>query len=103
MAASANPERRALEWQALQLLCTNFGDSAAPQSSGLLGLEEIHFLDPVHRALFAEISRCRQRGVSREDLRRRLPEAMTRLGWPDLDFDSLFTPPASTDIASLLS
>jgi len=93
MAPSANAPRRTLEWRVLSFLCANFGDAEIFEQSGARDLTENHFLDPVHRALFLEISQCRARSLSREQLRRRLPEVMTRLGWPDLDFDFLFSPP----------
>lgn len=90
MAASANPARRALEWKALCILCAHFGGESGVLQTQLNAVNESHFLDPVHRALFREIAQCRRRGASREELRQRLPEQMTRLGWPDLDFDALF-------------
>jgi hypothetical protein len=48
------------------------------------------FADPVHRVLFEEILRGAKNKMSAEEFRRWLPAAMTRKGWPDLDFDSLF-------------
>ena len=96
MAANANAERRRIEWEVLRSICASFADHTgaetrdAQQTAALRTVEETHFLDPVHRAIFQEIAECRRRGFSREQLRARLPEAMTRLGFPDLDFDDLF-------------
>jgi len=85
-------ERRRLEWEALCALCVPSEDSSESGAVRFasIPLQEIHFLDPVHRILFVEIARCRGRGDSHEQFQRRLPEAMTRLGFPDLDFDALF-------------
>jgi hypothetical protein len=90
MHPAANPERRQLEWAVLRLACSRFGSHQTEEDQGLAALTEAQFLDPVHRAIFREIAFCRGRGFSRDELRRRLPEVLTRLGWPDLDFDALF-------------
>ena len=85
-------ERRRLEWEALCAVCASFDDSGAGGDRRFtpIPLQETDFLDPVHRVLFVEIVRCRRRGDSCERFRQVLPEAMTRLGFPDLDFDLLF-------------
>ena len=108
MPPNANAERRHLEWEALRALCASFdhvSGAADAKSADSLPLQEIHFLDPVHRAIFLEIAQCRLRSFSREQLQRRLPEAMTRLGFPDLDFDVLFraapADSAPVDIATI--
>ena len=107
MLANASAERRRFEWEALRALCLSFDHASgatAAAAAASLALQENDFLDPVHRALFREIARCRLRRFSREQLQRRLPEAMTRLGFPDLDFDALFRAApagsASSDLAA---
>ena len=90
MASTPNSERRRLEWSALCVLCAQFGAGEGAKLPELDALDQEHFRDPVHRAIFREIALCQRRGFSRDELRRRLPEAMTRLGWPDLDFNALF-------------
>jgi hypothetical protein len=90
MASTPNSGRRQLEWNALCILCAQFGAGKGAKLAELDALNEAHFHDAVHRAIFREIALCKQRGFSRDQLRRRLPETMTRLGWPDLDFDVLF-------------
>jgi hypothetical protein len=106
MHPAANPERRQLEWAALRLACSCFGSHQAAEEQALASLTEAQFLDPAHRAIFREIAFCRGRGFSRDELRRRLPEVLTRLGWPDLDFDALFQDvpdaPAALNLAELL-
>ena len=89
---NATAERRRLEWEALCALCASFADSGAGGVGRFASvpLQEAQFLDPVHRVLFIEIARCYSRGDSQEQFQRRLPESMTRLGFPDLDFDALF-------------
>ena len=105
MPANANAERRRLEWEALRALCLSFDHAPAvtPAEPALSPpLQEAAFLDPVHRAIFQEIAECRRRGFSRNQLQLRLPESMTRLGFPDLDFDDLFrAAPGDSSTANL--
>jgi hypothetical protein len=96
MAPPANPDRSELEWIVLCFMCSQFGDERGTNQIGLDTLKETHFLNPVHRAIFQEIALCRARGLSQEELRQRLPESMTRRGFPDLDFEALFGGPLSS-------
>jgi hypothetical protein len=90
MSASNKPDRRDLEWRALQLLCAQIGAQNSRENSDFAALHTEDFADPLHLALFEEILRCAQRKMSATELRRWLPEQMTRRGWPDLDFADLF-------------
>lgn len=105
MPVNATAERNQLEWRALCAFCAAFDHIRRLNGGKTPGMDlpqEDHFRDPVHRAIFHEIASCLGRGNSREELRRRLPEAMTRLGFPDLDFDDLFQAlPADSAFADL--
>src|SRR5690348_611638 len=90
MSVNVTAERRRLEWEALCALCASFGDAGGARRLASVPLQEAQFLDTVHRVLFIEIARCYSCCDSQEQFQRRLPEAMTRLGFPDLDFDALF-------------
>jgi hypothetical protein len=90
MADSAQAIRGELEWRILRLLCISADSKWAQREKALELLHPDDFGDLIHCALFEEILRGSERNSSPEELRRWLPAAMTRRGWPDLDFDDLF-------------
>ena len=90
MTAPANLARKNLEWRVLRLLCANPQSSAAHLKMGDSLLHPEDFADPLHRTLFEQILLGAECKMTKEEFRRWLPAAMTRKGWPDLDFDDLF-------------
>ncbi|HUL14719.1 MAG TPA: hypothetical protein VLV88_01890 [Terriglobales bacterium] len=89
MASWTHLNRSELEWRLLRLFVAHAAALHSRTSKPEL-LRAEDFADPVHRALFEEILHGTQRTISAEELRRWLPAAMTRRGWPDLDFEDLF-------------
>jgi len=90
MENSTQANRNELEWRVLRFLCVAEASNLADREKALEPLHKEDFEYPIHRALFEEILRGTQRKMPKEELRRWLPAAMTRRGWPDLDFDDLF-------------
>jgi len=93
MPAPLTPERVALEWKALRLLC-----DARMQPGGVLAISSVlqphHFREPSNRAVYEELLALG--AVPHERLRELLCARVTRRGLPDLDFDGLFLWPEST-------
>lgn len=91
-------QRRAAEWELLRALCT--GTLAGnPRREVLAALANYCFSDPIRKTLFDELARMEPERV--ELLRQELPARLTRRGFPDLDFDSLFAPASLTAVQVL--
>ena len=90
---ASEEQRRAAEWELLRALCT--GTLAGRERREALALlADYAFSDPIRQALFDELGKI---GRERADiLRQELPARLARRGFPDVDFDSLFAPPALT-------
>ena len=85
--------RRGAEWELLRALCS--GTLTGPRRQEvLLLLAEYAFSDHIRQALFDVLNGI---GGDRADiLRQELPPRLARHGFPDIDFDTLFTPPSMT-------
>ena len=87
MSAPLTPERLAVEWKVLRLLC-----HARMQPSGVLAISSViqphHFREPSNRVVYEELLALGP--VPYERLRELLTARVTRRGLPDLDFDDLF-------------
>lgn len=82
--------RRAAEWELLRALCS--GALAGPTRQEVLGfLSDYAFHDPICQAIFGAVDNIGREGTT--ILRRELPAQLTRRGFPDVDFEKLFTPP----------
>jgi hypothetical protein len=94
MSAPLTPERLALEWKVLRLLC-----HARMQPGAALVLSPIlqahHFREPANRIIYEELLAIGS--VPYERLREFLSTRVTRRGLPDVDFDELFLWPESTE------
>ena len=98
MSAPLTPERLAVEWKVLRLLC-----HARMQPGGVLALSSVlqphHFREPSNRVVYEELLALGP--VPFERLRELLTARVTRRGLPDLDFDDLFLWPESAgDLAT---
>lgn len=93
MTPFSEAERRAAEWDLLRALCS--GTLTGPRRQEiLLLLAKYAFSDPIRQALFDVVDDI---GRDRADiLRQELPPRLARQGFPDIDFDALFTPPSLT-------
>lgn len=92
--APLTPERLALEWKVLRLLC-----HAKMQPGGVLALSAVlqphHFRGPSNQVVYEELLALGP--MPYERLREFLRARVTRRGLPDLDFDELFLWPESTE------
>jgi hypothetical protein len=93
----ADPERRLLT-----ALCQAATD-AATRSAILQTLKTHAFADPDHQAIFRALTQLPI--VDPASLRQALTQAVTRMGFPDVDVEWLFTehPPAPDEIPGLLN
>lgn len=87
MPAPLTPERVALEWKVLRLLC-----HARMQPGGALAISSVlqpqHFREPSNRVVYEELLALGPAPYER--LRELLSARVTRRGLPDVDFDELF-------------
>lgn len=88
-----NPRTSALEWELLRALCSGALE-VGPRREVLAALANYHFTGPIHQALFDELGRLEPERA--ELLRQELPPRLTRRGFPEVDFDALFTPSSLT-------
>lgn len=85
-------QQLAAEADLLRALCTG-GLEGAGRQQALERLARYRFCDGVHQAVFDAL-----REMPSEQpafIRQELPARLTRKGFPDADFETLFTPPAS--------
>ena len=87
--AGAESERRLLA-----ALCQNAVD-ATTRRSILQRLKNHAFATPDHEVIYRALLRIAPADAT--DLREALTQAVTRLGFPDVDLDPLFDPPKPTE------
>lgn len=82
-------QRRRIEWELLQSLCS--GALAGPDRRQAMELlAGYSFSDAVRQSIFDEVSKLER--TPTDILRQELASRLTRRGFPDADFDSLFAP-----------
>lgn len=90
--------RRQVEWELLRALCSGVL-AETEQREALALLAHHNFSDPIRQAIFDELEKV---GRSRAELlRHELPARLTRRGFPDADFEALFTPSCLTAAQAL--
>jgi len=71
----------------LAVLCSGNGKAEARELA-LRGLADYHWREPIHRAVFEIVTSFPS--LTSRTLREQLPARLTRQGFPDFDFESLF-------------
>lgn len=85
----SNSQIRELEQVVLRSLCA----PAAAASARIAAIKELagyHWQDPDHRIVFDALSRLQ--GHQLDDVRANLPAVVTRMGFPDVNWDVFFVP-----------
>ena len=86
---TSKENRREQEWELLRGLCSAALDGNLRRELLTL-LARYNFSDPIRQAVFDEVDKIGQQRA--EILCQELPPRLTRRGFPDVDFESLFAP-----------
>lgn len=90
MSSPSTPEnRREMEKLAVRILCAHAPESSIKKESEFL-LRGYKWHDPICQAVYDAVLALP--GASPEKLRELLPPKLTRLGFPDVDWEEFFTP-----------
>jgi hypothetical protein len=91
-----------LERRVLRALCSKTAESQG-RDSARRGLANYRWREPVHQAVFDVILSFPS--ASNQALREQLPGRLTRRGFPDFDFESLFArlEPESGELGQLIA
>jgi hypothetical protein len=98
---SAREEQMEAERKLLAALCQNVLDGRT-RAEVMRYLNNHHFVYPDHEVIYRALAAIRIGEPA--EIRTALAQAVTRLGFPDVDFDSLFDtpPPTPEDLAALV-
>jgi uncharacterized membrane-anchored protein len=98
---SSRKEQFELERKLLTALCQPAFD-AQIRAKVLQRLKAHAFVEPDHEVIYRALAVMPE--AESGEIREWLARAVTRLGYPDVDFDALFSaaPPASAEVAALL-
>ena len=97
---ASDEQRRGAEWEVLRALCSGVL-AGRVRREALTLLAEYSFSDPIRQAVFDEVGKLGRHQT--EILCQELPPRLTRRGFPEVDFDSLFAPLSSSTEQALES